>query len=85
MPRYDRELTIEELAKIDDNEIDYSEIPELGDEFFANAKVVNPPQKVHVSIRIDEDVVNFFKQGGRGWQTRMNEVLKLYKDSQKRA
>ncbi len=36
--RYERELSLEELAALPDDEIDTSDIPELGDEFFRNAK-----------------------------------------------
>lgn len=32
--------------------------------------------KVPVTVRLDEEIVAFFRAGGRGWQTRMNEALK---------
>lgn len=44
----------------------------------AAAKRGRPPgsDKVHVTLRLDKEVVDYFKAGGRGWQTRINEVLR---------
>ena len=44
-----------------------------------------PPFKKHINIRIDEDVLDWFKATGRGYQTRMNNVLRAYVESRKRA
>lgn len=49
------------------------------DEFdWANAVIVYPPQKKMVSIRLDADVLAFFKANGKGYQTRINAVLKSF-------
>lgn len=61
-----------------DSEIDYSDIPELDEEFFKNAKVVLPEPKTAVSIRLDKDVLAWFKKQGGGYQTKINAVLKTY-------
>ncbi len=77
--RYDRPLTLAELAAMSDNDIDYSDIPEATEEFWKNARVVWPERlKVHLSLRLDPDIVAFFKKDGRGYQTRMNAVLRAY-------
>jgi uncharacterized protein (DUF4415 family) len=57
---------------------------ELDEEFWKNARVVMPPPqgKTHTGIRLDTDVLNWFKAQGRGWQTRMNAVLRSYVASQ---
>ncbi len=34
------------------------------------------PTKLHVTLRLDRDVVDHFKKGGRGWQTRINKALR---------
>jgi len=34
--------------------------------------------KVPVSIRLDQDVVDFFRHSGRGWQSKVNEILREY-------
>jgi len=61
-----------------DPEIDTTDIPELGEDFFRNAKLWVPKTKKMVSIRLDEDVLVWFKQQGRGYQTKINEILKMY-------
>lgn len=67
---------------------DYAEIPELTDEWFRSAdlyegdKLVRrgrPPssnRKRAVSLRLDPDVVAHFRQSGRGWQSRINALLR---------
>lgn len=40
-----------------------------------------PRAKRAVSLRLDADVLDWFKSQGRGWQTRMNAVLKAYKEA----
>ena len=69
---------LEELGMAPDSEIDYSEIPELGPEFWEEAQVVFPEPKQAVSIRIDRNVLDWFRRGGRGYQSRMNAVLRSY-------
>jgi len=44
-----------------------------------------PPRKEHINIRIDADVLSWFKQTGRGWQTRMNNVLRAFVESRRHA
>jgi uncharacterized protein (DUF4415 family) len=46
--------------------------------FWAQAKIVMPAVKTHLSLRLDEDVVDWFKRQGAGYQTRMNAVLRAY-------
>jgi uncharacterized protein (DUF4415 family) len=53
---------------------------ELGPEFFRTAKRGRPPmlaekRKQKVTIMLDPEIINHFKKGGQGWQTRMNEAL----------
>ena len=72
---------LEEVAAIPDSEIDYSDIAELGPEFWENARVVFPQPKKTVTIRVDGDVLEWFRKGGRGYQSRMNAVLRSYKES----
>ena len=51
-------------------------------EDWANAKIVMPPTKRPVTIRLDGDVIEWFKKQGGGYQTRINAVLKAYVDAQ---
>ena len=57
---------------------DAPEGPELGADFWDRAKLVMPRTKQHMSLRLDPDIVAFFKAQGKGWQTRMNAVLRSY-------
>lgn len=77
--RYDKPLTSEELAKLTDDQIDTSDIPELDAEFWANAKVTPPRTKPIVSLRVEEDVLSFFKgDDPKGYTARMSAVLSAY-------
>ena len=69
-----------EIAAIPDDKIDTSEIPEMDEEFFATARLVMPPgaSKKAVSLRVDEDVFDWFKSQGKGHLSRMNAVLRAY-------
>jgi len=66
------------LDAMKDAEIDLSDIPEVDEEFFKTARVVYPEAKEAVSIRLDRDVLEWFKGQGRGYQTKINAVLKTY-------
>ena len=82
MPAKERAIK-SDLARIDklrDENIDYSDIPELDDEVFAQPLVPWPPRKETITIRIDADVLGWFKRQGRGYQTRINQVLRRYVD-----
>ena len=60
------------------------EAESLGEDFWKSARVVMPPGKTSVHLRLDSDVVEWFKGRGRGHLTRMNAVLRAYMDAQKR-
>ena len=76
-----RKPTSEELARIDaikDEDIDYSDIPEIDDDFFKNAEVVFSPGKKAISLRVDTDVLEWMQSQGKGYQSRINAVLRAY-------
>lgn len=55
----------------------------LDAEWFRTAELVVPSaEKTRINIRLDEDIVEYFKSQGRGYQTRINDVLKAYVLSQ---
>jgi len=67
--------------------IDYSDLPKLNQRFFANAFTVQPGTllsalgsgaKRQITLRVDEDVISFFKQQGKGYQRLMNFALRAY-------
>jgi len=52
--------------------------PEFTDEMFAQATWFPPPSKQLLSLRIDRDIVQWFRGTGKNYQTRMNAVLRSY-------
>lgn len=74
---------LKKLDGISDADINYSDIPELDESFFSQEPVVLPKKKDSITLRIDHEVLEFFKNQGKGYQTFMNAVLKTYVDSQK--
>ncbi|NDJ17358.1 BrnA antitoxin family protein [Myxacorys almedinensis] len=73
---------LEELQSIPDSEIDLSEIPELDADFWKEAKIVRPTTKKSISLRLDKDVLDWFKGQGKGYQSLMNSVLRSYVEHQ---
>ena len=71
------------LKSATDDGIDFSDIPRLGPAFWKNAVVRTPAKKESVTIRIDPDVVSWFRGMGRGYQTKMNAVLRSYMQAAK--
>src|SRR6202522_3585119 len=66
-----------------DSDIDFSDAPELGSDFFKNA-IFWPGPKKQITLRVNPDVLTFFRKHGRGYQTTMNAVLRKYMEAQKR-
>jgi uncharacterized protein (DUF4415 family) len=74
-----------DLARIDrmrDADIDYSDIPPLDKTFLKKATAAWPPVKRQVTIRLDADVLDWLKSHGRGYQTRINRILRVVMESQ---
>lgn len=83
--KYTKPLTIEELKNIRDEDIDTSDIPELDEEWFKRAKLVMPQNKESITLRLDKQVLDYFKAQGKGYQTRINALLKTYVEAQQPA
>jgi uncharacterized protein (DUF4415 family) len=76
------------LRKLTDAEIEASikDDPDWSDDFdWSEAVLVMPPKKKAISIRVDEDVLDYFKHEGSGYQRRMNAVLRSYVDQKRKA
>lgn len=71
---------LDQIESIRDEDIDLSDTPELGEDFFKQAKLVMPKgvSKKTVTMRMDDDVLDWFKSQGKGHLTRMNAVLRAY-------
>jgi len=65
-----------------DRDIDYSDIPALDNSFLKRAATAWPPAKKQLTIRLDADVLQWLKGHGKGYQTRINRILRVVMESQ---
>ncbi len=72
------------LRQKNDEGINYEDIPATTQEFWEDAEVFMPQHKVHISLRLDENIIEYFKQEGSGYQSRINAVLKAYVNTHSR-
>jgi len=70
------------LRAMRDADIDFSDIPKLGKSFWKTARLTLPEPKDRLTIRVDHDVVQWLKKNGRGYQTRINAILRSYMEAQ---
>lgn len=70
-----RNLTDAEIEASIANDPDWAEFKDVD---WSDAVLVIPPKKKAISIRVDEDVLDFFKKQGAGYQRRMNAVLRSF-------
>lgn len=76
------------LDAMTDADIDLSDIPEVTPEMFAKGVVkrgLKPIAKRQLTLRLDSDVIEWFKEQGDGYQTRMNALLRAYMNEHKKA
>jgi len=73
------------LEAMDEESIDLSDSPELTPDMFARAVVrhglKDRENKAQLTIRVDQDVLTWFKSQGRGYQTRINSLLRAYMEA----
>lgn len=74
---------------------EYADVPELPEEFFTKGQLYKNgnkverrtrgkqknPTKKQLTIRLNNEVINYFKDQGSGWQTHINDILQKYVDS----
>ena len=73
-------MTEEEIER---NAADDPDNPPWTEEDWKNARVVWPQGKAPVTLRLDKDIIAWFKHQGRGYQTRINAVLRGFVEAQK--
>ena len=75
----------ERLDALQDEDIDLSDAAEITPEMFAKAVVRRglkpPPNKQQITIRLDADVLKWYRAQGEGYQTRINALLRAYMDA----
>ncbi len=87
--QFSPDMSLEErekkLMEMSDENIDFSDIPELDEVFLKNAKLVKrQPKTEAISIRVDTDTLEWFRETAknhpeiRGYQTLINDVLRTY-------
>lgn len=82
-------LTVEQkarlaaLAQMPDDQIDYSDAPELPDAVWLKAGHSLPQNKQQITLRLDADILEFFKNKGKRYQSRINAVLRAYVEAHK--
>lgn len=72
------------IDSMSDAEIDTSDIPPLDAEFFSNAEVRLPRPKELITLRLDHDILAWFRGFGKGYQTRINAVLRTYMEAHRK-
>lgn len=76
-----RRVELERIASLPDDAIDTSDIPPLDDRFWANAtrfrdRALYRPVKQSTTVRVDADVLQWLRSKGKGYQTRLNAILR---------
>ena len=83
-PRFSagQKARLEAVAAMPDEQIDYSDAPRLHDAVWMKAAEA-PHTKQQITLRLDAEVLDFFKHGGKRYQSRINAVLRSYVEAQK--
>lgn len=75
-------MTDEEIERAMRDDTDWKDHMDID---WSKAKMVIPDRKKAISIRLDPDIIDFFQATGKGYQTRINAVLRHFVDEQKRS
>jgi uncharacterized protein (DUF4415 family) len=73
-----------QLESLSDDKIDTSDIPELDESFFTQAQLRQVSQQT-VNLKLDTDIIKWFKEQGLSYQTQANRLLRHYMQSQQLA
>jgi uncharacterized protein (DUF4415 family) len=69
-----------------DDDIDCSDLEEFTEDFLNSAEgFMETPEKELISIRVDRKVLEFYRKGGKGYQTRINAVLRGYAEAHEKS
>ena len=77
----------ERLKNMTDEEVERNALEDnrrhgIPDDWYKDAVLMTWPPKEQISIRIDEDILTFFRKHGKGYQTRINAVLRAFVKAQ---
>lgn len=79
----EQKARLQALAAMPDEQIDYSDTPGLPDAVWMKAAAQLPHTKKQITLRVDADVLEFFRHTGARYQSRMNAVLRSYVEAHK--
>ncbi len=74
---------LKRLDAMSDKDIDYSDIPEFDETFLRSVEMKITPEKNPISLRVDADVLDWMKSQGKGYQSRINAILRSYYEAHK--
>ena len=80
----EQKARLDALAMMPDEQIDYSDAPYLPNAVWMKAAEELPSNKQQITLRIDAQVLDFFKQTGKRYQSRINAVLRAYVEAHDR-
>ena len=83
MSRFERPLEPAGIRAIQDDDIDFSDVPELDETYWREARLIEPDRTEQISLRVRRSVLQWFKRPGKGYQTRINRVLETYVQAQR--
>ncbi len=69
---------LKELENIPDTAIDTSDIPELDQQFWETAKMLKSVSQEATLIQLDQDILDWFKSKGKGYESLINSALRSY-------
>ncbi len=79
----EQKARLDAVAAMPDDQIDYSDAPSLPDAVWMKAAAALPDTKQQITLRLDADVLEFFKHTGKRYQSRINAVLRSYVEAHK--
>ena len=79
----EQKVRLDAVAAMSDEHIDYSDAPFLPDAVWMKAATELPHTKQQITLRIDAEVLEFYKHTGKRYQSRMNAVLRSYVEAHK--
>jgi uncharacterized protein (DUF4415 family) len=74
---------LEQIEVIPDKEIDYTDIAQTDEAFWEKAELRMPQPKKGIYLRLDQDLLEWLKHQGPGYQTRINAILRSYMQTHK--
>ena len=79
----EQKARLDAIAAMPDEQIDYRDAPSLPDAVWMKAAAELPCTKQQITLRLDAEVLDYFKHTGKRYQSRINAVLRSYVEAHK--